>query len=103
MSNEKVRNQDADDDAQNEWFASLTPMSKRDSAQIMAWYDDTRIGTETVRFGGRVFFELETRNLVLEIKCGEKLLTVVCSLKKFVKKLTGVAIQELWNDAGLQP
>jgi len=102
MANEETRSQDQDDEAEREFFASMKPLKREDCQQILAWYDEFRVDTESVRAGGRLRFDLASRLVILEIKVGENSRTVTCSLAKFVKKLTGVAIEELWADAGLQ-
>lgn len=99
----EVRSQDADDDAMNDFFATMQPMQKEDLQAIMACYEDLRVGKESVRWGGRIRFDLAARLIILDLKHGNTKMTVTCTLEKFVKKLTGVAIGELWGDAGLTP
>lgn len=99
----EIINVDEDNKSMAEFFGSMPEWGRVDEQQILAHYKDMTVNKLSVRCGARVRFDLPTRNVILDIKVGEESLSVVCSLKQFVRKLTDVAMSEMWTDAGLRP
>lgn len=80
-----------------EFFKDMRPMTTRDSRQLLAYYHHGLNET----FGGRVMFDVKERRIILEIKRNDDSIEVSCSLNEFIRKVTRVAIAEIWSDAGV--